>query len=333
MSLNKSKLYNKIKNNKTKQNIDSFVLSENIDTFIQAGNIHKQIRNYLNTNNIVKPGIKLLDLANIIESKTLEFGSQTAFPTGLSVNHIIAHNTPEINSKESLLNDDLIKIDFGIHIDGCIIDSAYTYSSNPGFKPLIDATREATYNAIKLIGIDSRLNEIGKIIEETISSYEITINNKTIPIKPIYNLAGHNIEHYNVHGNIVVPLFYEEKNNDKIKEDTILAIETFASTGSGFAQKSEYSSHFQRTGKKAPLNFQKSKDLLKSINTYKNLPFSTRQLNILPDHYGLKELIQKNIIEPHPILLDIPGSYTSQTEHTIIVTEKRKYNLSIGDDY
>ena len=308
---------------------------KNFDKYIKAAEIHKDVRLFLKNNNIIRPGIKLYDLATIIENKTVELGGKTAFPTGLSINNICAHYTPEYDSLNILLSDDIMKIDFGVHIDGCIIDSAFTYANNPGFKPLIEATKHATYEAIKASGVDARLNEIGKIIEETIKSYEITINNKTIPINPIYNLGGHNIKEYMIHGNKTIPYYYDLKNKDKMCEDEVFAIETFATTGSCYAQEDKRNiSHYAKTDHKENLIYSKSKKLLSEINqTYKTLPFSTRQLLINNSNYGLNELLNKNIIKGYPPLYDIPGSYSSQLEHTIVLTDGKKYVLSLGDDY
>ncbi len=36
-------------------------------------------------------------------------------------------------------------------------------------------------------------------------SYEVEINGKTYPVKPIRNLSGHSIESYRIHGSKSVP--------------------------------------------------------------------------------------------------------------------------------
>ena len=308
---------------------------KNFDKYKQAAEIHKNVRQYLKNNNIVKPGVNLYDLATIIETKTVEFGGKTAFPTGLSINNIAAHYSPEYKSFNILGSDDIIKIDFGVHVDGCIIDSAFTYAYNPAFKPLIEASKAATYEAIKESGVDVRLNDLGKIIEETIKSYEININGKMVPIQPIYNLGGHNIEEYKIHGGKILPYHYDLNNKDKMCENEVFAIETFATTGSGIAQEDlAHISHYSKTGDRANLVFSKSKKLLAEINKeYKTLPFSTRQLKIDNSNFGLTELLNKKIIKTYPPLYDIPGSYTSQLEHTILLTDGKKYILSLGDDY
>ena len=49
------------------------------------------------------------------------------------------------------------------------------------------------------------MTDIGEAIQEVMESYEIELDGKTIPIKPIRNLCGHNIGQYRIHGGKSVP--------------------------------------------------------------------------------------------------------------------------------
>lgn len=92
-----------------------------------------------------------------------------------------------------------MKLDFGTHVNGYIIDSAFTIAFDEKYDPLIESTKEATNTGVKLAGIDARTSELGEAIQEVIESYEITLKNKTHKIKPIRNLTGHNIGQYVIH--------------------------------------------------------------------------------------------------------------------------------------
>lgn len=50
-----------------------------------------------------------------------------------------------------LLADDVMKIDFGTHIRGHIIDSAFTVAFNPRYDPLLAAVKAATNTGIKAL--------------------------------------------------------------------------------------------------------------------------------------------------------------------------------------
>ena len=48
---------------------------------------------------------------------------------------------------------------------------------------------------------------------------------------------------------------------------------------------------------------------------------------------GLKHLVDAGILEACPPLIDTPGSYVAQFEHTLFLRSTCKEVLSRGDDY
>lgn len=64
-------------------------------------------------------------------------------------------------------------------------------------------------------------------------SYEVEIGGKTYPVKPVRNITGHDIKHYQIHGGKSIP-FVKNSSQVKMEEGEIFAIETFGSTGRGF---------------------------------------------------------------------------------------------------
>jgi methionyl aminopeptidase len=66
------------------------------------------------------------------------------FPTGVSLNHVAAHWTPNYNDKTVLQHSDVMKVDFGTHINGRIIDCAFTVHFDHKYDALIEAVQEAT---------------------------------------------------------------------------------------------------------------------------------------------------------------------------------------------
>lgn len=58
--------------------------------------------------------------------------------------------------------DDVCKVDFGTHIKGRIIDTAFTVAFNPIYDNLLLAVQDATNTGIKEAGIDARLSDIGE---------------------------------------------------------------------------------------------------------------------------------------------------------------------------
>lgn len=98
----------------------------------------------------------------LIEANKIEAG--IAFPTGCSINHVAAHYTPNPGDDRILEKDDVMKIDFGTHVRGLLVDCAFTVAFNPKYDNLLMAVKDATNTGIKEAGIDVRLNELGEAI-------------------------------------------------------------------------------------------------------------------------------------------------------------------------
>ena len=305
-----------------------------IEYLRECGKIHQEIKE--NLKQFIKPNMKIIDIVNHIEDnikyktnynsdKHLESG--IAFPTGFSINNCAAHWTPEKNNQDILKNDDIVKIDFGIHKKGYIIDSAFTFSFNENYQELIQSSIEANTQAIKESGPEAILGEIGKNIQEIIESYEIEINNKIYPLKSIEDLTGHSISRYNIHSGKAVPNINIPFYQLRMKEGEVYAIEPFATTGKGkVISDNNNCSHYmiKNINLKDPRINQKEIDFIKKIyKKYFTLPFCKRWLEQENINYSLLEkLSNMGIINSYPPLYDIKNSYVSQHENTIIIKNK-----------
>lgn len=216
-----------------------------LQEYRQGAEIHRQVRQYAARN--IKPGQSLTEIAEGIEDSVralsghpgLEEGDNIrggiAFPTGVNLDQIAAHYSPNAGNKTILSKHNVMKVDFGVHINGRIVDSAFTMSFDPMYDNLLEAVKQGTNTGIREAGIDARLGEIGTAIQETMESYEVEINGETFPVKCIRNLNGHDIRQWQIHGGKSVPIV---KSNDqtKMEEGEVFAIETFGSTGNGYVR-------------------------------------------------------------------------------------------------
>ncbi|CAD0198363.1 unnamed protein product [Chrysodeixis includens] len=117
-----------------------------------AAEAHRQTRKYMR--DWIKPGMTMIQICEELESTARRLIGEDglkaglAFPTGCSRNHCAAHYTPNtipnnICDTTVLEYDDVVKIDFGTHINGRI-DCAFTLSFNPRYDPLVKGVQEAT---------------------------------------------------------------------------------------------------------------------------------------------------------------------------------------------
>ena len=131
-----------------------------LSDYRQGAEIHRQVRQWAQKN--IKPGQTLTEIAEGIEDGVralsghpgLEEGDNikggVAFPTGLNINHCAAHYSPNAGNKTVLQQGDVMKVDFGVHINGRIVDSAWTMAFDPTYDKLLEAVRDGTNTGIRV---------------------------------------------------------------------------------------------------------------------------------------------------------------------------------------
>lgn len=317
--------------------------NEHFNDLRKAAAVHRQVRDY--ARKYIKPGLTTIEVAETIENSVralAEGGSELkagmGFPTGLSINHCAAHYTPNKGDKTVLNYEDVMKVDFGVHVNGRIIDSAFTMTFDPKYDNLLAAVKDATNTGVKESGIDVRLCDVGAAIQEVMESYEVDLDGKTFQVKPIRNLNGHNILPYQIHGGKSVPIV-KGGDQTKMEELETFAIETFGSTGRGYVHEDGEVSHYARRADSGhvTLRLNSAKGLLNSIDKhFGTLPFCRRYLDRVGEEkylFALNNLVKSGLVQDYPPLVDIPGSYTAQYEHTILLRPTVKEVVSKGDDY
>ncbi len=289
----KAGIIHKIIQKKVKDNFNNFETALDISDFIED-NI-KSLTKY-DSNNPLKAGI--------------------AFPTGICINNVAAHFTPSKNNNPLINNDDLIKIDFGVHINGCISDGAFSICKSGKYNDLINISIGATELAIKNSGVDVILGDLGGIIQEYIESKEIEIDGKVLNIKSIYDLSGHNIAPYIIHVNKAVPNI-KINYNERMTEGEVFAIETFPTTGNGKIINDIFCNHYMIEYKYK----NKIKNLLKKNDKIREIYNNRSTLAFCPRWFSF-DIPENSFITKYPVLKTIDGGIVSQYEKTIFIREK-----------
>jgi methionine aminopeptidase len=282
----------------------------NKDILIKLGNEHKKIlelvKNNINTMKSNKDLYKLID--NYIRENSLN----KAFPIGISINEIIAHDSYHVDNKILFRDGDLIKVDVGLEEDGNIIDSARTfeYKTNINNKP-IDDCREIVERVEVFIKEEYKKNK--KIIVQDIST-EIFNNITQKGYNALDFLGGHNIEYGKVHGKKLIlnkPLsqlpalcknFINSK--DELGEGEMFAIEVFIpekkSEGNMIQNTKLLVTHYEVNEKYSMENLTaKEFSVLENIiKITKLLPYEYK-IHDNYDKYIIKSLIEKGKIIKH----------------------------------
>tara|TARA_B110001469_G_scaffold127611_1_gene149256 strand:- start:718 stop:1779 length:1062 start_codon:yes stop_codon:yes gene_type:complete len=346
--------------------------------FLQhASTIHHQVEYHIN--NLLKQplatDITLLELRGMIEKliltklENLKSTSNTiidtglAFPIGLSVDSIVAHYTPfkmpkshisnlpyYLNPNTTLKECKLLKVDYGVQLNGYIIDAAFTldFANTPESTILVKASNEIVNNVIKSCGIDVRLNSLSDIANEMILSYEV--NDK--PLKLVSNVYSHNIEQWKIHGGKFISLDYKETHNNdekslietKMELNEQYAIEFYSTNGLGkgslIDNKLTYS-HYRinesyHDKSKIPIfEIDKHNKIMNIVSNHmKILPFcpnfvasynlKVNKKKLTPHNIAtsLQELHCLGFLHSYPPIIELdPTALVAQTEKTIIIDD------------
>ncbi|WP_297499460.1 type II methionyl aminopeptidase [Thermococcus sp.] len=289
-----------------------------LEKLVKAGDIARQVKKEVVE--LIKPGVKLYDIAEFVEKRIAELGGKPAFPCNLSVNEVAAHYTPYQGDENVLREGDYLKLDLGVHVDGYIADTAVTFRVGMEDDELMEASREALENAIATVRAGIKVREVARAIEETIRGKGFN---------PIVNLSGHKIERYKLHAGVSIPNVYRQADTYVLQEGDVFAIEPFATTGAGQVIEVPPALIFMYV-RDRPVRMLQARRLLMHIKkNYKTLPFAYRWLQgFLPEgqlKMALAQLDKAGAIYSYPILREARGGMVSQFEHTLIVEKEGAY--------
>jgi methionyl aminopeptidase len=287
--------------------------SKLIEKFKKACALTAEARRF--AEGLIKEGAKVLDVANSVEAKIVQLGGKPAFPVNISINDIAAHYVPKANDDLVLKRGDLVKVDFGVHVDGCAGDIAFSVSvgKSDENESLIKAAKAALDAAIAAVKPDVEVCKIGAAIESVV---------KKAGFQPIRNLTGHGIKQFDLHTEPSIPNF-DSSDKTKLEKDTIIAIEPFVTSGKGFVREvgSGEVYHILRF---APIR--DGEILLYIQKEYNTLPFAKRWLvkkfGSARTANAIREALSRGILYEHKTLREVSGAKVAQAEHTILIADK-----------
>lgn len=187
-----------------------------------AGALHTEI------GALIRPGLNLLEIEELAEKRIKEAGMKPAFlgyhdypaVTCLSVNDEIVHGLP----RDYILEEgDVLKVDLGVSTDGWLVDTARTHGVGkitPQAQNLLDVTRQALEEAIKLCRVGQTTGDIGAVIEKTVKSAGCAV---------VPDLAGHGVGR-TLQEEPSIMNYGKPGGGVALKEGMVLAIEPITST-------------------------------------------------------------------------------------------------------
>ena len=186
--------------------------------------------------NFAQPEMTTKDLDDFGGKILSDFGAKSApyqtykFPgwTCISVNNEFCHGIP--SSKRILKEGDLINIDVSAELKGFWSDNGGSFILGEdlnGHQKLVDASKQILQKAINNIKGGIRISEIGYLMETEA---------KKRGFKVIRNLTGHGIGRSLHEEPSEIANFKDKLNFKRFKKNAVVAIETFISTTSTYAE-------------------------------------------------------------------------------------------------
>lgn len=284
---------------------------EDLAKWRKAGKIAAQALDH--GRSIIRNGANIREVCDEIDAKIVALGARPAWPSQVALDHVAAHSTPDAGDN-AVFEDQLVCLDVGAHVDGCIGDNAASIDLSGEHSDLLRASEEALKNAISTVRVGVSLGEIGRVIQETIEEYGLL---------PVRNLSGHGISPWVIHDTPSIPNF-STKDPRVLEGGQIIAIEPFATNGVGRIHEAGPANIFALAGER-PLRSPAAREVLGFVKkNYHTLPFASRWLvaefGPLKTRMALAEMMRNGMLHAHPPLVE--KGLVAVFEKTLHVGEK-----------
>lgn len=258
---------------------------------------------------LLKNGAKVLQLVEDIEEKIFALGAKPAWPVNVCINEVAAHFTP-YQEEITLNKEDLVKIDFGVHVNGYISDNAFSVCVGRRNHELIKAAEKALEEACKVVRPGVKVKEISEAISSTLENFGV---------RTIINLSGHGLERWMQHAPPFIPNV--RTSDEKEIREKAIAIEVFTTSGSGWVKESSPANIFQLKQVK-PVRMQEARKILElAEKEFEGLPFAKRWIKNVSGaklDLALAQLEASEALTSYPPLKESYGK-VAVAEKTIVV--------------
>jgi curved DNA binding protein len=286
------------------------------------------------------------EINKYFNKKKLVNGKGLSFPLSLSLNNVAGYY---INRDVSILlkEGDILKIDFGVHIDGypsvACITKLVTNNIEECDKnklKLIDVLNEAKNEALKLIKPESTNKEFVKKMEKVVKKYGFNLltcngQHEKAPGVISYQMSQNIIDGKNdgdtenVHKLILLrgnDTFDFELFETEFEENEVYAIDIGISTGSGKMSKLDNTTNIYKRNNDIfySLKMKASKKTLSNIKGY--FPLDVSKISNPRFKFGLNECLKNKLIEEYPVMAEKDNHIIGRIKFTVIIRRKTKKN-------
>ena len=285
------------------------------DQYRKSGRITAEVKALVKTK--VKPGMRFLEICDFVRNQVEGRGGRLAFPTGSGVNEVTAHYAPQEGDESAIHEGDLVKVDFGVHVEGYVTDTSVSLTFNSDHDLLLEATERCLDTAITTAKREPRTAEIGREIHREAARFGF---------KTIENLTGHTVDRYLVHAGKSIPNLYMP-GMPSLKKGDVFAIEPFltVSTAAGYVVDAPSKTIFSLVARKRTGTPELDSFAERLWAERKTLPFTPQWYASEYPRGKVRDIVDrlaaKKVVRAYPTLVEASGSPVAQFEHTMALDE------------
>ena len=250
---------------------------------------------------------ELLKVFSNKKSKKLERG--IAFPTCLSVNEMCGHYSPCADESTKLATEDLVKIEFGAHIDG--------YTANIAHTVIIGGKANGKKAAVTLAAYDA-FQAATRSIRSGSLNHDVTANIAKVcteyGVEPLQGVLSHKVKKHLMDGNEVI--INKETPEQRVDDwefapGDVFGLDVYVSSGDGMGREADVrcTVYKREMDMQYSLKSKSARAFFSEVNKkYPTLPFSIRGFEDLTGaKVGIKECMNHELIMGYPCLTEKPG--------------------------
>lgn len=314
-----------------------------IESYVKAGEIARGVKKF--ARGLIKPSVKLIDVADAIDAKIVELGGEAAFPVNLSLNEVAAHYTSAPGDEK--VAEGILKVDIGVCVDGFIADTAFSVdlSEDGEHKEMMELNEKILAEISKVVKPGMMVKDVGDVAQGVLEKWNASRENRNQEIENsgtkkfsiIKSLSGHELGQNEIHAGLTISN-YRNDNRTKLN-DVAFAIEPFVTTGVGdiyegptggiYVLKSD--GNVRDRDAREVLSFIKKK--------YQGRPFCIRwlvnavsskqlvvssgsgELSVNRLKFILGGMVNAGILHEYPMLIEKSRKPVSQFENTFVVSD------------
>ncbi|XP_078493748.1 proliferation-associated protein 2G4 [Ciona intestinalis] len=279
---------------------------------------------------LCKLGDKLIvDETSAVFKKEKELLKGVGFPTCVSVNNCVCHNSPLESEKDVqvLKDDDLVKIDLAVHIDGFIAASAHTLvvgctKDKPatGRKAdVVTAAHLCAEAALRLVKAGNKTSQVTQVLSQVTEPFQC---------KPVEGMLSHQLQHNRIDGEKTIILNPSEKQRQDHEESEfevheVYAVDCLVSTGDGHPRELDTRTTVYKRNPEIvyQLKMKASRSVFSEVeNKHNTMCFTLRSLeDEKRSKMGIVECWKHGLCTQFPVMWEKEGEFVAQFKFTVLL--------------